>query len=115
MKKQFDNKVQLKQEMLNACVQYMEAYQQDVVLDMEHVDELAERKRDGWFYWAVRKSGTHITSTSAKFDELVKSWGEDQIIIKALIGRSVENGYFEILYTKHPAIQYDEEGNEVEL
>ena len=115
MKKQFANKTELKQEMLNACVQYMKAFHKDVVLDMEQVDELAERKRDGWFYWAVCKSGTHTRSTSAKFDELVKACGEDQIIIKALIGRSVENGNFEILYTKHPAIQYDEEDDEVEL
>ena len=114
MKRKFTSKTELKQEMLNVCVQYMEAFHKDVVLDMEQVDELAERKRDGWFYWAVRKSGTHTRSTSAKFDELVKAWGEDQIVIKALIGRSVENDYFEILYSKHPAIQYDEEGNEVE-
>lgn len=115
MKKQFTDKTQLKQEMLNVCIQNMEAFQQDVVYDMEHVDALAERKRDGWFYWAVRKNGTHTRSTCAEFEELCKNWGEDEIIIKALIGRSVEGGYYEILYTKNPAIQYDEEGNEVEL
>lgn len=63
MKRKFTSKTELKQEMLNVCVQYMEAFHKDVVLDMEQVDELAERKRDGWFYWAVRKSGTH-TRTS---------------------------------------------------
>lgn len=115
MKKQFTNKTELKQEMLNVCVQYMEAFHKDVVIDMERVDELAKRNRDGWFYWAVRKRGTHTRSTSKNFDEFVNVYGEDKIIIKALIGHSAEKGYFEIIYTKHPSLQYDEEGNEVEL
>ena len=41
MKKQFANMTELKQEMLNACIQYMEAFHTDVVLDMVLVDELA--------------------------------------------------------------------------
>lgn len=114
MKRKFTSKTELKKEMLNVCVQYMEAFQSDVVLDMEQVDELAERKRDGWFYWAVRKCGTHTRSTCTEFDTLVGEWGENEVIIKALIGHSVKGGYYEILYTKHPAIVLDEEGNEVE-
>lgn len=98
-KKQFKTATDLKKEMMSVASQVMVAFMSDLIEDFEKVDELSGRKRDGWFYWAVRDCGTHTRSTSADFDECCKSWGE-AIKIKALIGFIASTGTFEILYTK---------------
>lgn len=97
--KQFKSATELKREMVDVAMKVMTNFQSDIVYDLEKVDELAQRKRDGWFYWAVRKMGTHTRSTCKEFDELRAAWGKD-IIFGALIGRSVEKGIYEITYTK---------------
>lgn len=59
--KQFKSATELKREMVDVAMKVMTNFQSDIVYDLEKVDELAQRKRDGWFYWAVRKMGTAYT------------------------------------------------------
>ena len=97
--KQFKSATELKVEMMNAATKVMTAFYSGIVYDLEKVDELAQRKRDGWFYWAVRETGTHTRSTCKELDELKATAGND-IIFTALIGRNVENDTYEIVYGK---------------
>ncbi|GJG35818.1 hypothetical protein [Prevotella lacticifex] len=110
MKKQFTKATELKQEMLVQALNVMTGFQKDIVLDLERVDKL-DNDCDDWFYWGVRKMGTHTRETSAEFDELVSAWKEESFEIKALIGHSVKGGYYEILYIKCPeSLSEDQNG-----
>lgn len=97
--KKFNSAVDLKKEMVDAAMSVMSGFYSDIVYDLEKVDELAQRKRDGWFYWAVRETGTHTRSTCKEMDELKKTAGVD-ILFTALIGRNVKDNTFEIVYGK---------------
>ena len=95
--KQFKSATELKVEMMNAATKVMTAFYSDIVYDLEKVDDLAKRKRDGHFYWAVRKTGTHTRSTDKELVELKQNCGES-IVFTALVGRSIKEDTFEIVY-----------------
>lgn len=85
--------------MVNAAMSVMTGFYSDIVFDLEKVDELAQREHDGWFYWVVRQTGTHLRNTNKEYEELKKDLGKS-VIIAALIGRNVKENAFEIIYEK---------------
>lgn len=95
--KTFKSATDLKKDMLDTAMKVMEGFYSDIIYDLEKVDDLAKRKRDGHFYWVVRKTGTHTRSTNKELEELKQNWGES-IVFTALVGRSVKEDTFEIVY-----------------
>lgn len=95
--KTFKSATDLKKDMLDTAMKVMEGFYSDIIYDLEKVDDLAKRKRDGHFYWAVRKTGTHTRSTNKELEELKQNWGES-IVFTALVGRSIKEDTFEIVY-----------------
>lgn len=89
----------LKKEMVNVAMPVMSGFYSDFVYDLEKVDAMGAKKWDSHFYWAVRKNGTHITTTCKELDELKENYGEDLKII-ALVGRDTKKDTFEIIYER---------------
>lgn len=97
----YSHTAEVKREMIDTAMSVMTSNFSSIVSDLERIDALSIRKRDGWFYWIVRNDGTQVCSTSAEVDAVCAN-GEDSILIKALIGRSVAEDKYEIIYTKAP-------------
>lgn len=95
--KTFKSATDLKKDMLDTAMKVMEGYYSDIIYDLEKVDDLAKRNRDGYFYWAVRKTGTHTRSTNKELEDLKKDWG-DSIVFTAIVGRSIKEGTYEVVY-----------------
>lgn len=98
---------EVKREMVDAVMSVMTSNFSSIVSDLERIDVLSIRKRDGWFYWIVRNNGTQVCNTSAEVDAVCAN-GEDGILIKALISRNVSEDKYEIIYTKAPNMDKEE-------
>lgn len=103
--KHFSNVTDLKKEMLEVATKVMKSYVGDLIYDLERADKLTQEEYD-CFFWLVRESGTHTRECRDLFNDVCKSWGEKDCIIKA---RIFTNGkeqpgeqYYGIRYIKIP-------------